>query len=56
VPGGGAVHSINSGQQGIALTGTEVSVLDPPKFSDFIKGEIPRWAQLVKLAGLRPEK
>lgn len=43
-------------QQGIALTGTEVSVLDPPKFSDFIKSEIPRWAQLVKLAGLRPEK
>ncbi len=42
-------------QRGIALTGTEIAVLDPPKFSDFIKSEIPRWAQLVKLAGLHAE-
>ncbi len=42
-------------QRGIALTGTEVAVLDPAKFSDFIKSEIPRWAELVKLSGLHAE-
>jgi tripartite-type tricarboxylate transporter receptor subunit TctC len=42
-------------QRGIALTGTEIAVLDPSAFSDFIKAEIPKWAQLVKLAGLHAE-
>ncbi|HEX4409616.1 MAG TPA: tripartite tricarboxylate transporter substrate-binding protein [Xanthobacteraceae bacterium] len=42
-------------QRGIALTGTEIAVLDPVKFSDFIKSEIPKWAQLAKLAGLRAD-
>ena len=41
-------------QRGIALTGTEIAVLNPPAFSDFIKAEIPKWAQLVKLAELTP--
>ena len=42
-------------QRGIALTGTEIAVLDPPQFADFIKSEIPKWADLAKLAGLHAE-
>jgi tripartite-type tricarboxylate transporter receptor subunit TctC len=42
-------------QRGVALTGTEIAPLDPAQFSDFIKSEIPKWAELAKLAGLHAE-
>lgn len=42
-------------RKGIALTGTEVATLDPLQFAQFIQSEIPKWARLVKLSGLRAE-
>jgi tripartite-type tricarboxylate transporter receptor subunit TctC len=42
-------------RQRIALTGTDVAVLGPSDFGAFIKSEIPRWAELVKLSGLKAE-
>ncbi len=42
-------------QHAIALTGTDVAVLDPAEFSAFIKSEIPRWAELVKISGMKAQ-
>jgi tripartite-type tricarboxylate transporter receptor subunit TctC len=42
-------------RDGLALTGTDIALLDPPAFGTFVQSEIPRWAELVKLSGLRPE-
>lgn len=39
----------------MALTGTDIATLDPSEFAQFIKSEIPKWASLVKLSGIRPE-
>ncbi len=42
-------------QHAIALTGTDVAVLDPAEFAAFIKSEIPRWAELVKISGMKAQ-
>jgi tripartite-type tricarboxylate transporter receptor subunit TctC len=42
-------------KKGLAMTGTDISILNPPEFSDFIKSEIDKWAVLVKLSGLHAE-
>jgi tripartite-type tricarboxylate transporter receptor subunit TctC len=42
-------------QHAMALTGTDVAVLDPAEFSAFIKSEIPRWAELVKISGMKAQ-
>lgn len=42
-------------RNGLALTGTDVALLDPSDFARFVQDEIPRWAELVKLSGLHPE-
>jgi tripartite-type tricarboxylate transporter receptor subunit TctC len=42
-------------RKGLVLTGTEIAPLDPAAMADFVKEEIPRWADLAKLANLHPE-
>jgi tripartite-type tricarboxylate transporter receptor subunit TctC len=42
-------------QQAIALTGTDVAMLNPSDFAAFIKSEIPRWAELVKISGMKAQ-
>jgi tripartite-type tricarboxylate transporter receptor subunit TctC len=42
-------------RQGLAITGTEVATLDAAQFADFIKSEIPKWAELVKISGMHAE-
>jgi tripartite-type tricarboxylate transporter receptor subunit TctC len=42
-------------RDGIGLTGTDVSTLDPSNFAQFIKSEIPKWAKLVKLSRIHAE-
>lgn len=41
--------------QHIALTGTDVAVLDPAEFAAFIKSEIPRRAEPVKISGMKAQ-
>jgi tripartite-type tricarboxylate transporter receptor subunit TctC len=38
-----------------ANTGNVISPMNPPQFDAFIKSEIVKWAELVKLAGLQPD-
>ncbi len=42
-------------RRGLALTGTDAALLDPAQFARFIRSEIPNWARLAKLAGMRPQ-
>lgn len=42
-------------RHGIAITGTDVALQSPNEFAGFIKSEIPRWANLVKLSGMKAE-
>jgi tripartite-type tricarboxylate transporter receptor subunit TctC len=42
-------------RKGLAITGTDIAPLDPQRFGAFLRDEIPRWAELVKLSGLKPE-
>lgn len=42
-------------RHGIGLTGTDVALQGPAEFAGFIKSEIPRWATLVKLSGMKAE-
>jgi tripartite-type tricarboxylate transporter receptor subunit TctC len=42
-------------RSGLALTGTVIAILGPSAFGSFVQAEIPRWAELVRLSGLRPE-
>jgi tripartite-type tricarboxylate transporter receptor subunit TctC len=38
-----------------ANTGNVVAPLNPTEFSKFIQSEIPKWATLVKVGGLKPD-
>jgi tripartite-type tricarboxylate transporter receptor subunit TctC len=42
-------------RKGLAVTGTDVATLTSLEFADFIKSEIPKWGELVKLSGLHAE-
>ena len=42
-------------QHAIAVTGTDVAVLDPAEFAAFITSEIPGWAELVKISGMKAQ-
>jgi tripartite-type tricarboxylate transporter receptor subunit TctC len=42
-------------KKGLAVTGTDIAPLGSQEFAKFIKSEIPKWAELVKISGLHAE-